>query len=85
MELLEACVRAAEWKGWAGAWVLGGRTGGLRCGGFVGEVTQVAREAARGSAKGWEGRDQRKRCEARERSGPLDSPTPARSKAEGRG
>jgi len=35
--------------------------------------------------QGWEGRDQRERCAARQRSEPLDSLAPARSRAEGRG
>ena len=38
-----------------------------------------------GMREGWEGHDQREWCAARQRSGPLDSLTPARSSAEGRG
>ena len=33
--------------------------------------------------KGWEGRDQRERCAARERSGPLDSPPPGATNGSG--
>ena len=38
-----------------------------------------------GMREGWEGHDRREWCAARQRSGPLDSLTPARSSAKGRG
>ena len=52
--------------------------------GSVGGASGERREK-RGLRQGWEGRDQRERCEARERSGPLNSLAPARNEVQGRG